>query len=102
MNKRRYDSDLAKEIIAEKAIELFSLKGYTRTSIDNIAKASGYSKGHIYYHYKNKEELFVYLAKDSMKNWHDKWEIAEKQYTNATENYMEWLNLYFIITKRRY
>ncbi|MGM2816198.1 TetR family transcriptional regulator C-terminal domain-containing protein [Bacillus cereus group sp. Bce001] len=84
MNKRRYDSDLAKEIIAKKAIELFSLKGYTRTSIDNIAKASGYSKGHIYYHYKNKEELFVYLAKDSMKNWHDKWGIAEKQYTNAT------------------
>ncbi|HDR8037714.1 TPA: TetR family transcriptional regulator, partial [Bacillus cereus] len=40
MNKRRYDSDLAKEIIAKKAIELFSLKGYTRTSIDNIAKAS--------------------------------------------------------------
>lgn len=84
LNKRRYDSDLAKEIIAEKAIELFSLKGYTRTSIDNIAKASGYSKGHIYYHYKNKEELFVYLAKDSMRNWHDKWEIAEKQYTNST------------------
>ncbi|MGQ0515943.1 TetR family transcriptional regulator, partial [Bacillus sp. D-CC] len=25
MNKRRYDSNLAKEIIAEKAIELFSL-----------------------------------------------------------------------------
>ncbi|HDR7545502.1 TetR family transcriptional regulator [Bacillus cereus] len=85
MNKRRYDSDLAKEIIGEKAIELFSLKGYTRTSIDNIAKASGYSKGHIYYHYKNKEELFVYLAKDSMKNWHDKWKMAEKKYTNATE-----------------
>ena len=84
LNKRRYDSDLAKEIIAEKATELFSLKGYTKTSIDNIAKASGYSKGHIYYHYKNKEELFVYLAKDSMRNWHDKWEIAEKQYTNAT------------------
>ena len=84
LNKRRYDSDLAKEIIAKKAIELFSLKGYTRTSIDNIAKASGYSKGHIYYHYKNKEELFVYLAKDSMKNWHDKWGIAEKRYTNAT------------------
>jgi len=84
LNKRRYDSDLAKEIIAKKAIELFSLKGYTRTSIDNIAKASGYSKGHIYYHYKNKEELFVYLAKDSMKNWYDKWGIAEKRYTNAT------------------
>lgn len=84
MNKRRYDSDLAKEIIAEKATELFSLKGYTRTSIDNIAKASGYSKGHIYYHYKNKEDLFVYLAKDSMRNWHEKWEITEKHYTNAT------------------
>ena len=102
MNKRRYDSDLAKEIIAEKAIELFSLKGYTRTSIDNIAKASGYSKGHIYYHYKNKEELFVYLAKDSMKNWHDKWEIAENSIQTQLKNYMEWLNLYFIITKRRY
>ncbi|EJR54853.1 hypothetical protein IIM_01793 [Bacillus cereus VD107] len=85
MTKRRYDGELAKQIIAEKATELFSLKGYTRTSIEDIAKASGYSKGHIYYHYKNKENLFVYLAKNSMRNWHEKWIAAEKDYKNATE-----------------
>ncbi|MED1106212.1 TetR family transcriptional regulator C-terminal domain-containing protein [Bacillus paramycoides] len=85
MTKRRYDGELAKQIIAEKATELFSLKGYTRTSIEDIAKASGYSKGHIYYHYKNKENLFVYLAKNSMRNWHEKWITAEKDYKNATE-----------------
>ncbi|PFD41993.1 TetR family transcriptional regulator [Bacillus cereus] len=85
MTKRRYDGELAKQIIADKATELFSLKGYTRTSIEDIAKASGYSKGHIYYHYKNKENLFVYLAKNSMRNWHEKWITAEKDYKNATE-----------------
>ncbi|MEH7458808.1 TetR family transcriptional regulator C-terminal domain-containing protein [Bacillus sp. JJ1127] len=85
MNKRRYDGELAKQIIAEKAAEFFSLKGYTKTSIEDIAKASGYSKGHIYYHYKNKESLFVHLAKKSMQQWYEKWKTAEKNYPNASK-----------------
>ncbi len=73
MNKRRYDSEVTKKDIMEHASLLFSQKGYNQTSVGDIAKASGYSKGHIYYHFKNKEQLFVLLAQETMQNWYEKW-----------------------------
>ena len=84
---RRYDSEEAKRIITEKAFELFSLHGYNQTSIGDIAKASGYSKGHIYYHFENKEKLFVQLAQKSMREWHLKWIDIEPTYSSATEKW---------------
>ncbi|MGE7925739.1 helix-turn-helix domain-containing protein, partial [Viridibacillus arvi] len=62
MNKRSYNSDKVKNDILVKAIMLFSQKGYNQTSVEDISKASGYSKGHIYYHFESKEKLFILLA----------------------------------------
>ena len=39
------------------AIDCFARYGYQATSIDRIAKAAGLTKGAIYYHFKNKEDL---------------------------------------------
>ena len=85
LNKRRYDSENAKSEIMEKALLLFSQKGYNQTSVGDISKASGYSKGHIYYHFKNKEALFVLLAQKTMQDWYDKWMEKESTYSTATE-----------------
>ncbi|RJS58815.1 TetR/AcrR family transcriptional regulator [Bacillus sp. PK3_68] len=85
MNKRRYDSEKARKEIMEKATLLFSEKGYNQTSVGDISKASSYSKGHIYYHFQNKETLFVILAKKTMQEWHDKWLRKESTCSSATE-----------------
>lgn len=39
------------------AIDCFALHGYQATSIDRIARAAGVTKGALYYHFKDKEEL---------------------------------------------
>lgn len=85
MAKRRYDSEKAKEIILEKGWEIFSQKGYSQTSVEDISKASGYSKGHIYYHFQNKENLFVLLAQQTMQDWYQKWLLDEPNYSTAKE-----------------
>ncbi|MBB4826281.1 AcrR family transcriptional regulator [Sporosarcina luteola] len=85
MNKRRYDSDSAKSEIMKHATRQFSQKGYNLTSVADISKASGYSKGHIYYHFENKEKLFVLLAQKTMQEWYDKWAAKESTYSTATE-----------------
>ena len=85
MSKRRYDSEKAKNEIMDQATKLFSEKGYNQTSVQDIAKASGFSKGHIYYHFENKEKLFVLLAQKTMKNWHEKWLKLDPGYTSAEE-----------------
>jgi len=39
------------------AIDCFSRHGYAGTSIDRIARAAGVTKGALYYHFKDKEQL---------------------------------------------
>lgn len=85
MDKRRYNSENAKRDIMEKAALIFSQKGYNQTSVQDISKASGYSKGHIYYHFQNKEKLFVLLAQNTMQDWYTKWMAKESSYITATE-----------------
>jgi len=46
-----------KERIFEAAIDLFSRKGYDRTSVRQIAKAVGLTESAVYRHYPNKEAI---------------------------------------------
>lgn len=48
--------------IIESAFKVFSEKGYSHTSIDDIARHAGTSKGGIYNYYKSKEEIFLEIA----------------------------------------
>jgi len=46
------------------AIDCFARYGYQGASIDRIAKAAGLTKGAIYYHFKDKEELLFAAVKN--------------------------------------
>lgn len=47
-----------KEYIIDQAFELFLTKSYEAVSISEISKAIGFTKGALYHHFINKEELF--------------------------------------------
>ena len=49
------------------ASALFTEKGITATSMDDIAKAAGYSKATLYVYFENKEEIVGILVLNSMK-----------------------------------
>ena len=53
---------LSKEKIRAAAMELFINQGYYATSISNVAKKAGISKGLLYNYYKGKEELLSELV----------------------------------------
>lgn len=46
------------------AIDCFARYGYAATSIDRIARAAGLTKGAIYYHFKDKEDLLFAAVRD--------------------------------------
>ncbi|MEE4136132.1 MAG: TetR/AcrR family transcriptional regulator [Desulforhopalus sp.] len=48
-----------KQAILELATVLFADKGFTKTSMTEVAKLAGIAGATIFYHYKTKEELFV-------------------------------------------
>jgi AcrR family transcriptional regulator len=52
-----------KELMAA-AIDCFARLGYQGTSIDRIARDAGVTKGAVYYHFKDKEELLFEAVKD--------------------------------------
>lgn len=74
-----------KKLIAEKAKVLFEQKGYAATSMEEIREFTEISKGSIYYHFKSKEELFLYTIETASKSWWKEWEAQANQVTTATE-----------------
>ena len=60
-------------------------KGYKSTSIEEIVEATGSSKGNIYYHFKSKEGLFLYLIEEWDLEWEQKWSSKEQQYTTTVD-----------------
>jgi DNA-binding transcriptional regulator YbjK len=49
----------SRQKILQAAFEAFAENGYEKTSMDDIVKRSGLSKGTLYWHFTNKRELFL-------------------------------------------
>jgi AcrR family transcriptional regulator len=65
MSPRKTTSkELTREIILQKARTQFVEKGFQQVSMRSIAKLLGCSHGAIYYHFKNKAELFYAIVED--------------------------------------
>ena len=50
-----------RERILDIALELFTERGYDKTSLRQIAEQLGFSKAAIYYHFASKEDIFMAL-----------------------------------------
>jgi TetR/AcrR family fatty acid metabolism transcriptional regulator len=55
-------SEDTRERILDAALNIFANKGYHDTRMDEIVEASDTSKGSIYFHFPNKERLFLALV----------------------------------------
>jgi AcrR family transcriptional regulator len=51
-----------RSLLLDAAEEVFAEKGFTPASLDDIARAAGYTKGAIYKHFATKEELFLAVS----------------------------------------
>jgi AcrR family transcriptional regulator len=60
--RRATDQELSREMILDAARGLFVQKGFQHVSMRQIGTVLGYSHGAIYYHFKNKAELFYALV----------------------------------------
>ena len=78
--------------IAIVAEQLFIKKGIENSSMNDIAKASGYSKASLYVYFKNKEELVGILVLESMQKLYDYINSALKQTNDSKERYKKICN----------
>lgn len=65
--RKKEPRSVHRENIASAASALFMERGIAATSMDDIAKAAGYSKATLYVYFENKEEIVGILTLNSMK-----------------------------------
>ncbi len=58
MRRTKEDAEKTRLKIVEAALNLFSRNGYSNTTLAMIGTEAGYSRGPIYWHFKNKDDLF--------------------------------------------
>ena len=69
--RQSFQRQSTEERILNQSMKLFVERGYHGTSIDNITQAAGLTKGALYWHFKNKEELLKKVLKEFEKRFLD-------------------------------
>ena len=58
VRKTKEDAEITRQRIINAAREVFLNKGVSRTSLEQVASHAGVTRGAVYWHFKNKTELF--------------------------------------------
>lgn len=85
--RKKEPRSVHREAIAAAASRLFEKNGIAATSMDDVAKAAGYSKATLYVYYKNKEEIVSVLVMESMQKLYDSVAAALEQQKTTKERY---------------
>jgi AcrR family transcriptional regulator len=71
VSKKTEQSTKTRESLLSECLVLFAERGFTNTSIDDIARAAGVTKGAIYWHFKSKDDLFDAILERIRTRWQD-------------------------------
>lgn len=90
-----------KALIIKHAFNIFSEKGYSNTTVDDIVKSSGVSKGGIYTYFKSKEEIFLAIAEERFNLRRNLINTFTTEMTSKEklEKYIQWILDWVLDTK---
>ncbi len=88
-----------KEMVITTARRLFTTYGYSKVSMDEIAKESKVTKKTIYTYFKDKDSMFVYFIREELERMKEK--IDAKQNSNLPFVDILATNLYDMLTFRK-
>ncbi|MCK4666680.1 TetR/AcrR family transcriptional regulator [Candidatus Dependentiae bacterium] len=83
--KSKIDKAKQQQKIIHSAIKIFSKKGYTKTTIEEIAKNAKIAKGLVYYYFKTKEEIYL----ESLNSIRSQMKAYVDKYTEKEQNAFE-------------
>jgi len=90
----RSRDDNKRKAVMMSAVSLFSTKGYSATSIQDIVAHSGFSVGTVYNYFENKEELLKSLIEDG---WEEFFQSIKEglESNNQTQPFKYFYNILF-------
>jgi len=63
--KTKAEAAQTRERIVERAREVFSREGVTNTSLEEVAREAGVTRGAVYWHFKDKADLFMSVRRQT-------------------------------------
>jgi len=100
MAKQKRDAKLTKANILKAAIELFSIKSFDATTVDDIAVHCNVNKAMIYYYYKNKAGLYEQAMVTLMEDIYNDIYIEYKKSKTALEGLKAFVTTYSLYAKK--
>lgn len=61
MRRTKEEAEQTRAAILDAAVDVFSTQGVTRATLEQIAKAANVTRGAVYWHFKNKTDIFMAL-----------------------------------------
>ncbi|MBE0690797.1 MAG: TetR family transcriptional regulator, partial [Anaerolineae bacterium] len=61
VRKTKEEAELTRQAVLAAALKVFSRQGYAATRLEEIADEAGVTRGAIYWHFKNKADLYIEL-----------------------------------------
>lgn len=94
------DSFETRKLILTEATRIFEEFGYQKTSMRMVQEKTNLSKGTLYYHFKNKDDLFISCVSQIYDAALKKWNETNLTTKSATEKLLLWNDLNLIEIKR--
>ena len=62
MKRTREEAEQTRERLLDAAEQVFQRKGVSRTSLEDIAREAGLTRGALYWHFKDKSDVFAAIV----------------------------------------
>ncbi|TIW03265.1 MAG: TetR family transcriptional regulator, partial [Mesorhizobium sp.] len=63
MRRTKAEAEQTREAVLAAAIDVFLERGVTRATLEQIASAAGVTRGAVYWHFRDKQEIFAALER---------------------------------------
>lgn len=92
-----------RQAILDTALELFAERGFSRTSISELARITGVAEGTIFHHFKNKDGLFIAVLEHVRQTFVDAVNELQDDTTTTTglELFERIIELYFTLSENK-
>ncbi len=92
--RRGKEKDNRKKNILKAARSLFFKKGFTKVTVDEIAKTSELGKGSIYLYFNSKEEIYAQILLNDIDGFNEKVDVLLERKSTAADLLKELSRLY--------
>ena len=93
VRRTKEEALITRDRILDAAEQTFSVRGVSRTSLGDIAVAAGVTRGAIYWHFKDKSELFCAMIGRVTLPMEAQHQQAEERFASDPLGYIRWFSL---------